>query len=115
LIQWKDYSPAHDSWENESDINAPTLLSNYLTKLAHSAAHSAVQNVPGQITPIAKRMQELQRFGNQSDQTQTNGKQNSPSVSSAAPSVSSAVNTKHHSTRITKPSAQYQSYGAKQA
>jgi Chromo (CHRromatin Organisation MOdifier) domain len=94
LIRWKDYSPAHDSWESESDINAPTLLSNYLTKLAHSASQIAqqskkteglrntVQNTPKGITPMAKRMQELQKPGNQVTQTWPNGKQNSPSVSS---------------------------------
>jgi Chromo (CHRromatin Organisation MOdifier) domain len=88
LIQWKDYSPTHDSWEAESDINAPTLLSNYLTKLAHSAAHQAVQNTLKDTTPMAERTQELQKPGNQSSQTQTSSKQNSPSVSST-------VNTRH--------------------
>jgi hypothetical protein len=59
----------HDSWEAESDINTPTLLSNYLTKLAHSAAHSAIQNAPKRTTPMAERMQKLQKTGNHSDQT----------------------------------------------
>jgi hypothetical protein len=98
------------------------LLSNYLTKLAHSAAHSAIQNALKRTTPMAKRMQELRKPGNQSTQTRTNGKQNSPSVSSAAPSVSSAapsvssaVNTRHQSARLTKPTVQYQSYSTKRA
>jgi Chromo (CHRromatin Organisation MOdifier) domain len=115
LIRWKDYSPTHDSWEAESDINAPILLSNYLTKLAHSAAHSAIQNAPNRTTPIAETMQELQKPRNQSTQTWTNGKRNAPSVSSTAPSVSSAVNTRRQSARLTKPTVQYQSYGAKRA
>jgi Chromo (CHRromatin Organisation MOdifier) domain len=106
LIQWKDYSPAHDSWESESDINAPTLLSNYLTKLAHSASQSVqqsmttkklqntIQNIPKKTRPIAKGMKKLQNLRDQSTQTWTNGKLTAPSVSSAVPSVSSAANTR---------------------
>jgi Chromo (CHRromatin Organisation MOdifier) domain len=29
LVRWKDYSPAHDSWENESNIHAPLLIKAY--------------------------------------------------------------------------------------
>jgi Chromo (CHRromatin Organisation MOdifier) domain len=29
LIRWKDYSPAHDSWEDESAIHAPLLIQAY--------------------------------------------------------------------------------------
>jgi Chromo (CHRromatin Organisation MOdifier) domain len=65
LIWWKDYLPTYDSWEAESDINTPTLLSNYLTKLIQSAT----QNVPKDARPIAKETQKLQKPGNQSNQT----------------------------------------------
>src|SRR5487761_1748842 len=36
LVRWKDYSPAHDSWVNESDLHADELLQDYVT--AQSAA-----------------------------------------------------------------------------
>jgi Chromo (CHRromatin Organisation MOdifier) domain len=29
LIRWKDYSPAHDSWEDESAIHTPLLIQAY--------------------------------------------------------------------------------------
>lgn len=29
LIQWKGYAPAHDSWEDESGLHAPDLLTKY--------------------------------------------------------------------------------------
>jgi Chromo (CHRromatin Organisation MOdifier) domain len=49
LIRWKGYAPAHDSWQDESDIHAPELLEAYKQK-AQSAAtsqpQSAAQSVP---------------------------------------------------------------------
>jgi Chromo (CHRromatin Organisation MOdifier) domain len=33
LIWWKDYSPAHDSWEDESAIHAPLLIQAYQQRL----------------------------------------------------------------------------------
>src|ERR1700730_6376426 len=52
LIRWKGYAPAHDSWVDESDINAPDLLMNYkkrtvskvLSQLNQSAAKSSSQS-----------------------------------------------------------------------
>jgi hypothetical protein len=49
LIRWKGYAPAHDSWADESDINAPNLLMDYkkrtvskvLSQLNQSAAQSS--------------------------------------------------------------------------
>jgi hypothetical protein len=49
LIRWKGYVPAHDSWVDESDINAPDLLMDYkkrivskvLSQLNQSAAQSS--------------------------------------------------------------------------
>jgi Chromo (CHRromatin Organisation MOdifier) domain len=29
LIRWKGYAPAHDSWEDESGIHAPDLITKY--------------------------------------------------------------------------------------
>jgi hypothetical protein len=54
LIRWKGYAPAHDSWTNESDINAPELLMDYkkrtvskvLSQLNQSASQSAAQSSP---------------------------------------------------------------------
>jgi hypothetical protein len=43
LIQWKGYTPAHDSWEDESGIHAPELLEAYKQK-AQSAATSRPQS-----------------------------------------------------------------------
>jgi hypothetical protein len=49
LIRWKGYAPAHDSWQDESDIHAPELLEAYKRK-AQSAAtsqpQSAAQSAP---------------------------------------------------------------------
>jgi hypothetical protein len=52
LIRWKGYAPAHDSWVDESDINAPDLLMDYkkrtvskvLSQLNQSAAQSSNQS-----------------------------------------------------------------------
>jgi hypothetical protein len=49
LIRWKGYAPAHDSWADEADINAPDLLMDYkkrtvskvLSQLDQSAAQSS--------------------------------------------------------------------------
>jgi Chromo (CHRromatin Organisation MOdifier) domain len=38
LIQWKDYSPAHDSWEDESAIHAPLLIQAYQQRLESQSA-----------------------------------------------------------------------------
>ena len=33
LIRWKGYTPAHDSWTNESGLHAPELLADYKQQL----------------------------------------------------------------------------------
>src|SRR5579863_8327058 len=39
LVRWKDYSPAYDSWMDESDLHSEELLSNYqATQSAHQSA-----------------------------------------------------------------------------
>jgi Chromo (CHRromatin Organisation MOdifier) domain len=38
LIRWKDYSPAHDSWEDESAIHAPLLIQAYQQRLEPQSA-----------------------------------------------------------------------------
>jgi Chromo (CHRromatin Organisation MOdifier) domain len=38
LIQWKDYSPVHDSWEDESAIHAPLLIQAYQQRLESQSA-----------------------------------------------------------------------------
>jgi hypothetical protein len=43
LVQWKGYTPAHDSWQDESDIHALELLETYKQK-AQSAATSRPQS-----------------------------------------------------------------------
>lgn len=30
LIRWKNFSPTHDSWEKEDNLNCPKILKNYL-------------------------------------------------------------------------------------
>jgi Chromo (CHRromatin Organisation MOdifier) domain len=47
LIRWKGYAPAHDLWEDESEIHAPKLIADYkLQKLwDQSAPQSAHQSV----------------------------------------------------------------------
>lgn len=30
LIRWKNFSPSHDSWEKESNLNCPQILKDYL-------------------------------------------------------------------------------------
>jgi Integrase zinc binding domain/Chromo (CHRromatin Organisation MOdifier) domain len=38
LVWWKDYSPAHDSWEDESAIHAPLLIQAYQQRLKPQSA-----------------------------------------------------------------------------
>ena len=38
LVRWKDYSPAHDSWENESNIHALLLIKAYQKCLESQSA-----------------------------------------------------------------------------
>jgi Chromo (CHRromatin Organisation MOdifier) domain len=38
LIRWKDYSPAHDSWEDESAIHTPLLIQAYQQRLEPQSA-----------------------------------------------------------------------------
>jgi Chromo (CHRromatin Organisation MOdifier) domain len=38
LVQWKDYSPAHDSWEDESAIHTPLLIQAYQQRLKPQSA-----------------------------------------------------------------------------
>jgi hypothetical protein len=51
LIRWKGYAPAHDSWEDESGIHAPKLVTDYkLQKLRdQSASQSSHQSAPAKI------------------------------------------------------------------
>jgi len=52
LVRWKGYTPAHDSWIDESDLHTPDLLSDYratlatriVTNLAQSSATSPAQS-----------------------------------------------------------------------
>lgn len=30
LIRWKNYSPSHDTWEDEHNLHCPDLLNGYL-------------------------------------------------------------------------------------
>ena len=46
LIRWKDYSPVHDSWVDESDLHLAGLLSDY--QAAQSAHQSASTNPSSQ-------------------------------------------------------------------
>jgi Chromo (CHRromatin Organisation MOdifier) domain len=53
LIQWKGYAPAHDSWQDESDIHALELIEAYkqkaqsaATSWPQSAAQSALAKTP---------------------------------------------------------------------
>jgi Chromo (CHRromatin Organisation MOdifier) domain len=49
LIRWKGYAPAHDSWQDESDIHAPELIEAYKQKAqsaATSQSQSAAQSAP---------------------------------------------------------------------
>src|SRR5579863_7968087 len=46
LVRWKDYSPAHDSWVDESDLHSAELLSDY--QAAQSAHQSARTNPSSQ-------------------------------------------------------------------
>jgi hypothetical protein len=65
LIRWKGYVPAHDSWADESDINAPDLLMDYkkrtvskiLSQLNQSAAQSSNQSAAQSSRP--KRQQKI--------------------------------------------------------
>jgi Chromo (CHRromatin Organisation MOdifier) domain len=38
LIRWKDYSPAHDSWEDESAVHTPLLIQAYQQRLESQSA-----------------------------------------------------------------------------
>jgi Chromo (CHRromatin Organisation MOdifier) domain len=38
LIRWKDYSPVHDSWEDESAVHAPLLIQAYQQRLEPQSA-----------------------------------------------------------------------------
>jgi hypothetical protein len=38
LVRWKDYSPTHDSWENESNIHTPLLIKAYQQCLESQSA-----------------------------------------------------------------------------
>lgn len=33
LIHWRNYSPSHDSWESEKNLNCPQILQTYLRKI----------------------------------------------------------------------------------
>jgi hypothetical protein len=66
LIRWKGYAPAHDSWVDESDINAPELLTDYkqrtvskvlsqLTQLAAQSSHQSAQELAQSARPKCQR------------------------------------------------------------
>jgi Chromo (CHRromatin Organisation MOdifier) domain len=52
LIRWKGYAPAHDSWEDESGIHAPDLITKYkLWKLRNQSASQSSHQLAPAITP----------------------------------------------------------------
>jgi hypothetical protein len=48
LIKWKGYSPAHNSWENATDVHAPELVTEFLNKKkARDARVAVLKDTPG--------------------------------------------------------------------
>jgi len=43
LIRWKGYTPAHDSWINESGLHAPELLADYKKQLVRQILINLIQ------------------------------------------------------------------------
>jgi Integrase zinc binding domain/Chromo (CHRromatin Organisation MOdifier) domain len=101
LIQWKGYAPAHDSWVDESELNAPDLIEAYkrkntkkiLTKLAQLTTADIPQ--PAQTPHYQTRVAEIPQDQSSSAPHQSATAKIPQDQSSSAPHQSATAETPH--------------------